>query len=292
MANSRRATLESGDGRLATILAVLGSLAFLIPGSVQAQKGERPTVKADPGSVVRWAVPGTRRCAMGGKSYAAIEEACYYPIDLQQKPGLLEIARWGDGPADLAMVSVNADPYPTQEIDLGDIPQANPSPEDMKRIQHDHAVLAKVWGRKGPAQFTLPLGGPVSPLPAGTDFGAKRVFNGKGADQPHTGADYAVAAGTPILAVADGTVAAAEDMFHPGNAVFIDHGDGLISMYFHLTEIKATVGQAIKKGETVGTCGSTGRSTGPHLHFGFRWRRARIDPKYLLEDPAKMPSVQ
>ncbi len=78
-------------------------------------------------------------------------------------------------------------------------------------------------------------------------------------------------------------------MFFEGNAVFIDHGDGLISMYFHLSDIKVQAGQEVKKGDTLGREGSTGRATGPHLWFGVRWHDARINPKFLLEAPGQDP---
>ena len=249
------------------------------------------TVSADPGSVVRWAAPGTRRCGMNGRSWAAIQEVCYYPIDLFQEPARLQIGRWGDGPGEFATVSVNPYPYPTQEIDLGDISQAAPTDEDLKRVWRDQAVLNQVWKRRTDRRFELPLGKPANPLPAPSDFGARRTFNGKPATQPHTGADYALAKGTSLKSVADGTVVVAEDMFFPGNAVFIDHGDGLISMYFHLDSIGVKAGQEVKKGDAIGTVGSNGRSTGPHLHLGVRWRGARVDPQQLLDDPAKLPSV-
>ena len=105
------------------------------------------------------------------------------------------------------------------------------------------------------------------------------------------GTDYPVPVGSPVLAVADGTVVTAKDMFFEGNAVFLNHGDGLISMCFHLSEIKVQVGQKVKKGDTLGRVGSTGRSTGPHLFFGIRWHDARINPKFLFEDPGKIPAV-
>jgi murein DD-endopeptidase MepM/ murein hydrolase activator NlpD len=91
--------------------------------------------------------------------------------------------------------------------------------------------------------------------------------------------------------VADGTVVIAEDLFFTGKAVFIDHGDGLVSMYFHFSELKVQAGQDVKKGETLGLVGSTGRATGPHLHLGVRWHGARIDPQILLDDPAKIPAI-
>ncbi len=83
----------------------------------------------------------------------------------------------------------------------------------------------------------------------------------------------------------------AQDMFFEGNAVFIDHGDLLISMYFPLSRIDVMVGQEVKKGAILGRVGSTGRATGPHLFFGVRWHDARINPQFLLEDPVKIPSL-
>ena len=76
-----------------------------------------------------------------------------------------------------------------------------------------------------------------------------------------------------------------------GNAVFIDHGDGLVSMYFHLSAIDVQTGREIRKGDRIGQVGTTGRSTGPHLFFGIRWHNARIDPRFVLEDPAKIPAL-
>lgn len=271
--------------------AVLVLLCSLLCPALAAQE-PRASVSAAPGTLVRWSAPGTKRCRMQGRSWPALQETCYYPVDLLQKPGLITITRWGHGPSESAHISVEAFPYGTQEIELGDIPQANPSPQDLKRDAREGTLLSKVWKRKEePAQFTLPLGTPLKPLPVGKAFGVKRVFNGKPAAQPHTGTDYAMPADTPVVAVADGRVVIAEDLFFPGNAVFIDHGNGLITMSFHLSEIKVKAGQQVKKGDTVGLVGTTGRSTGPHLFFGVRWHGARINPQFLLEDPAKIPAV-
>ncbi|MEN6438945.1 MAG: M23 family metallopeptidase [Syntrophobacter sp.] len=119
----------------------------------------------------------------------------------------------------------------------------------------------------------------------------KQIFNGKPAAQPHTGADYLTPAGTKVLAVADGAVMVAEDLFFDGNAVFIDHGDGLIAMSFHLSEINVNVDRKVHKGDTAGMVGTAGRSTGPHLFFGVRWHGARIDIQFLLDDSAEIPVV-
>ena len=273
---------------------LLGAVALVcsIPPPTLAAQGHGATVSAVPGTLIRWEAPGAKRCSMKGRSWAALEGTCYYPVDLLQKPALITIALWGSGHREFARISVEPYDYGTEEIDLPDIPQANPSPEDLKRDSRDQALLSKVWKRKeGPAEFTLPLGAPARPLPAGKSFGVKRVFNGKPASQLHTGSDYATPVGTPVLAVADGTVVVAEDLFFEGNAVFIDHGDGLVSMCFHLSEIKVQAGQEVKKGQTLGRVGSTGRATGPHLFFGVRWHDARINPQFLFEDPRKIPAV-
>jgi murein DD-endopeptidase MepM/ murein hydrolase activator NlpD len=279
---------------LLTALALVCSLPWPASAAqrhrVTAVSG--PTVSAAPGTLVRWSVPGTERCRTKQLSWPALQETCYYPVDLLQKPGRIEIGRSGRNSSESAQISVEPFTYGTQEIELGDIPQANPSSEDLSRAAREETVLAKVWKRKeGPARFTLPLGEPARPLPEARDFGVKRIFNGKPAGQPHMGADYSTSQGTRVRAVADGTVVLAEDQFFSGNAVYIDHGDGLISMSFHLSEIKVKVGQEVKKGDTVGLVGTTGRSTGAHLFFGVRWHNARINPQFLLENPAKIPAV-
>ena len=124
------------------------------------------------------------------------------------------------------------------------------------------------------------------------DEQSKPPFNRPAIIPQALGSDYATPVGTPVLAVADGTVVVADDLFFEGNAVFIDHGDGLVSMCFHLTEIKVQAGQEVKKGQTLGRGGSTGRGTGPHLFFGVRWHDARINPQFLLEDSRKIPTVK
>jgi hypothetical protein len=251
------------------------------------------TIDAAPGSIVRWSVPGTKRCAMGKRSWAALQETCYYPIDLEQRPGVVRVSRHGAGPAASARITVLAATPTREEIVLGDIPQAKPSPADLQRNAREQARVARLWTRReGPAQFTLPLTAPAKALPEGKGFGSLWVFNSPpNASELHSGADYALSAGTPLAAAADGTVLIAEDLFFAGTAVFIDHGDGLITMYFHLGELNVKAGETVKKGETIGRVGSTGRVTGPHLHLGARWHGARIDPSLLFGDPARIPAI-
>lgn len=278
----------SGWSTLALALLFINSVSC---PAIAAQR-DRVTVSADPGTLVRWSAPGTKRCGMNGRFWPALQETCYYPVDLMHKPGRIKITRRGNKSSESAYISVKPSPYGTREVDLGDIPQANPSRKDLIRSERERKKLNKIWTRKeGPAQFTLPLGKPANPFPEGKDFGVKSIYNGKPAAQPHTGADYAVPPGATVVSVADGTVIVAEEQFFPGNAVYIDHGDGLITMYFHLSEIKVKAGQKVEKGSPIGVSGTTGRSSGPHLFVGVRWHGARINPKFLFEDPAKTPAV-
>jgi murein DD-endopeptidase MepM/ murein hydrolase activator NlpD len=251
-------------------------------------------ISAGPGTVVRWHGAGTIRCGMKGRSWAALQETCYYPVDLEQAAGThILISRSGAGRSHVGHIAVEAIDYGTEEITLPDIPQANPSAADLRRDARDRAKLSKILTRReSVARFTLPLTPPANPLPPAKSFGVKRIFNGKPAAQPHTGVDYATPVGSPVLAVADGTIVMAEDMFFEGNAVFVDHGDGLISMYFHLADIRVAAGEEIRRGHVLGRVGSTGRATGPHLFFGIRWHDARIDPRFVLEAPGKIPGVE
>jgi hypothetical protein len=293
-----RRCLALGDDMSLLKWCSLAALCTVFAGAnsaLAAAQGHAPpvaTIEAMQGTIVRWSVPGTKRCAMGGRSWAALQETCYYPVDLLLKPGLVSVSRQGVGPAIFADISVIARSYGAEDIVLGDIPQANPSAADLRRDTRDRALYTKVFSRpEGPARFTLPLGAPANPLPAGKGFGSRWTFNGKAEPtEIHSGVDYAVPLGTPALAIADGTVVVAEDLFFTGNTVFVDHGNGLIGMYFHLSALKVEAGQDVKKGNLLGLTGATGRVSGPHLHLGIRWHDARIDPQQLLDDPARIPA--
>jgi hypothetical protein len=205
------------------------------------------------------------------------------------KPGLVKVNRQGVGPAQFAQISVGAS-RTAQNIELGATRRRIP------RRRTSGATRAMGAGRsgrgaKGPQGSRAPRV-TAMPLRDGQGFGATWIFNDKpGSSEIHSGADYALAPGSPVSALADGTVVLAEDLFFTGNAVFIDHGNGLVTMSFHLSEIKVQTGQDVKKGGTLGLVGSTGRVTGPHFHLGVRWHDARIAPQALLDDPAKIPAI-
>ncbi|MFV0421353.1 M23 family metallopeptidase [Oleidesulfovibrio sp.] len=147
-----------------------------------------------------------------------------------------------------------------------------------KERERVNAVLASITPER---YWDVPMQRPV-PGSVSSVFGLRRFFNDQ-PRKPHTGVDLRGAEGTPILSCADGVVALAENHFFSGNAVFIDHGEGVVSMYFHMSRIDVVPGQQVKKGEAIGAVGSTGRVTGPHLHFGLSLQGVSVDPMPLFE---------
>ena len=130
-------------------------------------------------------------------------------------------------------------------------------------------------------QWTLPLLRPVPGAISG-DFGVQRVFNGEPRSK-HTGMDFKGSSGEAVSAVADGTVVLTGEHYFAGNSVYVDHGQGVVSMYFHLSKILLNTGDRVKAGDLVGLVGATGRTTGPHLHFGLAAQGILIDPIDLFE---------
>ncbi len=117
-------------------------------------------------------------------------------------------------------------------------------------------------------------------------FGMKRVFNGQPRGM-HRGLDLRGAQGTPIRACADGVVALVDDLYFSGNAVYINHGDGVFSSYLHMSKPLVTPGERVRRGQVVGLVGATGRVTGPHLHLGLMVQGESVDPQPLLAPVAR-----
>ena len=248
------------------------------------------SARARPGTVVRWPGSELESCELGERSWPPLGGACFYPIDLLRHAGPLDLVRRRAGRGETARVEVGPYDYPVQRLQMprGWVELA---PKDLARVQRENREIAPLWRRTGPRQFDLPLCPPLDPLPPGGRFGDRRIINGS-PRSPHSGADYTVSLGTPVLAAADGVVAMVADHFFGGRSVFVDHGDGLITMYFHLSRVDVTEGQRLRRGEGVGRVGQTGRATGPHLHFGVRWHGARVDPSVLLAVPEAIPAIE
>ncbi len=254
------------------------------------------TLRVVQGDLGRW--PGNcLRCAMEAQSWEAVNGTCYYPVDMEKKPGTYSISRrTTGGKLETAKLVVEEKTFP--EEDFKNFPKPEYVKVSAKNLARNKAELARVLPllkasrQERPAVFDLPLGKPAASLPnPENNFGARRTFDGEERDR-HTGEDYPVGAGVAVKSVGNGRVLLAENHFFSGNSVYIDHGNGLISEYFHLKTLAVKANQTVKKGEKIGEAGETGRVTGPHLHLGLRWHGARVRPGLLLIDPAQLPGVE
>ncbi len=170
--------------------------------------------------------------------------------------------------------------YATQKLTV-EPRKADPLPEDLQRIDAESArterALATFSDDFVPTwRWTTPVPGERS-----KSYGKRRVFNGIPRN-PHSGMDIAAPTGTPIRSPAVGRVVATGDFFFNGNTVFVDHGQGVLTLYCHLSRIDVKVGDEVQAGDVLGLVGATGRVTGPHLHWGVSINRAMVDPALLL----------
>ncbi len=177
--------------------------------------------------------------------------------------------------------SVEPRTYREQHITLKNQRQVNPNPADLKRIERELDEQTRAYRQFSARQpsnllFDKPVNGPLS-----SPFGLRRFFNGEERN-PHSGLDFAAKAGTPIKTPAAGKVILTGNYFFNGNTVFVDHGQGLISMFCHLSKIDVTVGDELARGDVLGKVGSTGRATGPHLHWNVSLNDTRIDPSIFI----------
>ena len=198
-------------------------------------------------------------------------------IPLTQKPGTASLSQ---GNRSLPF-TVGSKKYPEQHITLKNKRQVNPDPADLKRIDRELAEQIKAYRSFSPALpsnliLDKPVNGPLS-----SKFGVRRFFNGEERN-PHSGLDFAVPAGTPIKTPAAGEVILIGNYFFNGNTVFVDHGQGFISMFCHMSKIDVKVGQQMARGGVVGKVGATGRATGPHMHWNISLNDARVDPAIFI----------
>jgi len=172
--------------------------------------------------------------------------------------------------------------YEAQYLTIKNKRQVDPNKEDMLRISKERKLISKVktnWREINniPLRFIKPAKGPFS-----SSFGLRRFFNNQPRN-PHSGLDIAAEKGTPIVAPAAGVVTNAGDYFFNGKTVFLDHGQGLITMYCHMEKINIKEGDSVSVNDVLGTVGSTGRVTGAHLHWSVILNNTTVEPLLFLK---------
>jgi murein DD-endopeptidase MepM/ murein hydrolase activator NlpD len=235
------------------------------------QAGQPTTITAQPGDVVR--VDGAATAF--GKTWKDL-----IGIDLTTKPGSYPV-NLGTTGASTAATILNVQPkeFPVRKLTVP--PDfVTPPPAALTQIAEDNKRTAAIWRRVTPRKwqgtFLLPVDGQPT-----SSFGTRSFFNGQ-PRSPHTGVDFPSPQGTAIRAANHGIVVLAAPLYFTGNTLIIDYGDGLYSMYAHLSEFRAREGDVVTPEMVVGLVGATGRVTGPHLHWGVRLQGANVDGLSLI----------
>jgi murein DD-endopeptidase MepM/ murein hydrolase activator NlpD len=222
--------------------------------------------------------------------FANTDHSAWYAVagvDVETPPGPssihISIRLNGQAHEVNAPVEIHAAHYRTGSLTVS--PKfVEPGPEALKQINAESELKKKVFASS--SDQPLWLGNFRAPVkaPPTDSFGTRRMFNGKLASI-HKGMDFRAPSGTPVLAGNSGKVILAQPLYYEGNCVILDHGLGLMSFSMHLSRIDVKVGESVAKGQRLGLSGTTGRVTGPHLHWAIRWQGAMLDPAKLLRLP-------
>ena len=261
---------------------MLGAAVSTLPGAEAPAPPFRPSPV--PGGVAVVALPGraapSRATYRGepvlvrraGKGWVAVVGL---PLSAKPGQGVVEV----DGRA--VSFAIRPKRYPEQHVRLENQRQVTPDPEDEARIVREQALMGPAWkARPEGLAATLVL---RQPTPGGltASFGLRRIFNGE-PRSPHSGLDIRAPQGQAVRAPAAGVVVLTGDFFFSGNAVFLAHGEGVVSLLCHLSKITVQQGQRVQAGDLIGEVGMTGRATGPHLHWSLSLNNARVDPRIFL----------
>jgi murein DD-endopeptidase MepM/ murein hydrolase activator NlpD len=207
-----------------------------------------------------------------------------FAIGRNQTDDVVLDIEYTDGAKETKTYAVKKHEWEVQHIDGLPSKHVTPPPEVYERIKSDNALIISTRIKSdntpyfGFKNFIMPTKGVVSGI-----FGSQRVLNGK-PKSPHTGQDIAAPEGTPVVAGADGVVTMVhEDMYYTGKTVMIDHGFGICTIYFHMSNINVKKGDRVAQGDKIGEVGTTGRSTGAHLHWGATWYGVKFDVAKLVD---------
>jgi murein DD-endopeptidase MepM/ murein hydrolase activator NlpD len=279
-----------------TLLLMLKLPALVAPWSVQAQ----PTKLVNGGPVL-FKVKGPSKLESLTGTWLGHELTFNYQpstktwfalagVSFETNPGKYSLELKGDTTAKSSVsvkraFTVSRAQYPKIRVQLAvEKKFTEPDPEQQKQIAEANKIKEEHFNQVTPERewdgsFLPPVDAQTSDV-----YGSQRIFNGV-AQRPHWGLDYRVHTGTSVAAMNGGTVLLARFLYYEGNFVVIDHGQGLYTLYLHLSELKVKEGEIVKRGQAIGLSGGTGRATGPHLDVRVRWQGTYLDPGRLLQMP-------
>ena len=267
---------------LPVIGLLLGVLLLASSGLMASEPAASPSPTAVPGGIYRWSLPdGATDLRFNTRPVLIRGAEALVGLPLRQPLRPADITYRLDDQTRSHAFEVSDKAYSEQHITLKNREMVNPNPEQLARIRRESSrqrALYLTFSDRTPPQngFLRPLEGPVSSL-----FGHRRFFNGEPRN-PHSGLDIAAPTGAEIRAPADAEVTLVDHLYYNGKTIFLDHGQGLITMYCHLSEPLVNEGETVQQGQVIGLVGATGRVTGPHLHWSVSLNGYRVDPQSMM----------
>ena len=266
--------LQTMNSRFGTMFysAVTIALVLLAPTSIATAN------TSVPGGVYAWLLPeGATNVRFADKPVLVVGNTALVGIPIRQALGPATLSYQNADQERTHTFDVVDKRYTEQRITLKNQEMVTPNPKQLERIRLEGARQRRVYASiSAPMDisrgFVMPLEGTTTSL-----YGHRRFFNDQ-PRSPHSGLDIAAPTGTPIIAPADAKVALVDDLYYNGKSVFLDHGQGLITMYCHLSEQSVSAGDVVEQNQVIGLVGATGRVTGPHLHWSVSLNGYRIDP--------------